>query len=92
MRRSPEGDSPRSRQLGRSSRICSTTPLLAAAYIATTLRLFRTGRGARAASALAPAGRMPPSNYLGQSPMVRPGRVDTTGLDRRGTTRVVTTP
>jgi uncharacterized protein len=44
-----------------------TAPLLTAAYIATALRLFRTGRGARVASALAPAGRMSLSNYLGQS-------------------------
>ncbi|MBF9127938.1 DUF418 domain-containing protein [Plantactinospora sp. S1510] len=44
-----------------------TAPLLTAAYVATALRLFRTERGARVASALAPAGRMSLSNYLGQS-------------------------
>ncbi|MEV4808898.1 DUF418 domain-containing protein [Micromonospora avicenniae] len=44
-----------------------TAPLLAAAYAATLLRFFQTGRGRRVAAVLAPAGRMSLSNYLGQS-------------------------
>ncbi|GAA2639910.1 DUF418 domain-containing protein [Dactylosporangium fulvum] len=44
-----------------------TSPLLAAAYAATMLRLFHTGAGQRLAGALAPAGRMALTNYLGQS-------------------------
>ncbi|MGC4758887.1 DUF418 domain-containing protein [Micromonospora trifolii] len=42
-----------------------TAPFLAAAYAATLLRLFT--RRARVADALAPAGRMALTNYLGQS-------------------------
>ncbi|MBL7628940.1 DUF418 domain-containing protein [Frankia nepalensis] len=44
-----------------------TAPLLTAAYAATALRFFRTRRGRRLAAALAPAGRMSLTNYLGQS-------------------------
>lgn len=44
-----------------------TAPLLAAAYAATAVRIFHTARGRRIAAALAPAGRMALSNYLGQS-------------------------
>ncbi|WP_239126832.1 DUF418 domain-containing protein [Asanoa siamensis] len=44
-----------------------TAPLLAAAYVATALRFFHGPRGARIVAALAPAGRMALSNYLGQS-------------------------
>ncbi|MDI6099304.1 DUF418 domain-containing protein [Actinoplanes sp. NEAU-A12] len=44
-----------------------TAPLLAAAYAATVLRIFHTAAGRRVAAALAPAGRMALSNYLGQS-------------------------
>lgn len=44
-----------------------TAPLLAAAYGATALRYFQTASGRRLARALAPAGRMSLSNYLGQS-------------------------
>ncbi|WP_329110019.1 DUF418 domain-containing protein [Micromonospora sp. NBC_01699] len=44
-----------------------TAPLLMAAYVATALRAFHTGRGPRLAAVLAPAGRMALSNYLGQS-------------------------
>ncbi|MCY9786493.1 DUF418 domain-containing protein [Nocardiopsis sp. EMB25] len=44
-----------------------TAPFLSAAYAATLLRLFQRGRGRRIAAALAPAGRMALSNYLGQS-------------------------
>ena len=44
-----------------------TAPLLAAAYAATAVRVFHTARGRRIAAALAPAGRMALSNYLGQS-------------------------
>ncbi|WP_116247976.1 DUF418 domain-containing protein [Nocardiopsis sp. FIRDI 009] len=44
-----------------------TAPFLTAAYAATLLRLFHRGRGRRIAAALAPAGRMALSNYLGQS-------------------------
>ncbi|MFD0743169.1 DUF418 domain-containing protein [Phytohabitans flavus] len=44
-----------------------TAPLLAAAYAATALRYFHTTSGRRLALALAPAGRMSLSNYLGQS-------------------------
>jgi uncharacterized protein len=44
-----------------------TAPLLAAAYVATLLQIFHTGRGQRIAAALAPAGRMALTNYLGQS-------------------------
>ncbi|MFF0567414.1 DUF418 domain-containing protein [Streptomyces sp. NPDC004041] len=44
-----------------------TAPLLAAAYAATVLRILARPRGRRAAAALAPAGRMALTNYLGQS-------------------------
>ncbi|WP_432585204.1 DUF418 domain-containing protein [Streptomyces sp. HD1123-B1] len=44
-----------------------TAPALTAAYAATLLRLLHTGRGHRLRAALAPAGRMALSNYLGQS-------------------------
>lgn len=44
-----------------------TAPLLVSAYVATLLRVFATPRGGRLARALAPAGRMALSNYLGQS-------------------------
>ncbi len=44
-----------------------TAPLLAGAYAATLLRFFHTRSGGRVAVALAPAGRMSLSNYLGQS-------------------------
>ncbi|MFE3475072.1 DUF418 domain-containing protein [Streptomyces bacillaris] len=44
-----------------------TAPLLAAAYAATVLRLLAGPRGRCAAAALAPAGRMALTNYLGQS-------------------------
>jgi uncharacterized protein len=44
-----------------------TAPLLAAAYAATALRVFHSARGQQLAAALAPAGRMALSNYLGQS-------------------------
>jgi uncharacterized protein len=44
-----------------------TAPLLAAAYAASALRFFRSGRGAQVARALASPGRMALTNYLGQS-------------------------
>ncbi|MFH8447615.1 DUF418 domain-containing protein [Streptomyces fungicidicus] len=44
-----------------------TAPVLVSAYVATLLRVFATPRGSRLARALAPAGRMALSNYLGQS-------------------------
>ncbi|MEV6376266.1 DUF418 domain-containing protein [Micromonospora musae] len=44
-----------------------TAPLLAAAYVATLFQLFRTRPGGTLSRALAPAGRMALSNYLGQS-------------------------
>ncbi|MFI9217061.1 DUF418 domain-containing protein [Streptomyces werraensis] len=44
-----------------------TAPLLVSAYVATLLRVFATPRGGRLARALAPAGRMALSDYLGQS-------------------------
>lgn len=44
-----------------------TAPLLAAAYGATLLRALHSDRGRRIGAALAPAGRMALSNYLGQS-------------------------
>ncbi|WBB67938.1 DUF418 domain-containing protein [Micromonospora sp. WMMD812] len=44
-----------------------TAPLLAAAYVATLYRIFPTRAGGRLSRALAPAGRMALSNYLGQS-------------------------
>lgn len=45
----------------------ATAPALTAAYIASLLLFFRTAPGRRFAAALAPAGRMALSNYLGQS-------------------------
>ncbi|MEV0668488.1 DUF418 domain-containing protein [Actinomadura luteofluorescens] len=44
-----------------------TAPLLAAAYAATVLRLVRGRCGQAVVAALAPAGRMSLTNYLGQS-------------------------
>ena len=44
-----------------------TAPLLAAAYGGTLLRVVHSARGRAIGSALAPAGRMALSNYLGQS-------------------------
>ncbi|MBW5420983.1 DUF418 domain-containing protein [Streptomyces sp. BG9H] len=44
-----------------------TAPLLAAAYAATVLRLTHGRRGQAVVNALAPAGRMSLTNYLGQS-------------------------
>ncbi|GAA0367851.1 DUF418 domain-containing protein [Actinoallomurus spadix] len=44
-----------------------TGPFLAAAYMATALRFFRTAPGSRVMAALAPAGRMALTNYLSQS-------------------------
>ncbi|MFK3984609.1 DUF418 domain-containing protein [Micromonospora sp. NPDC050397] len=44
-----------------------TAPLLAAAYVATLLRVMHDPRTAAVRAALAPAGRMALSNYLGQS-------------------------
>ncbi|MQA78676.1 MAG: DUF418 domain-containing protein [Streptosporangiales bacterium] len=44
-----------------------TSPALTAAYVASLLLFFRTAPGRRFAAALAPAGRMALSNYLGQS-------------------------
>ncbi|MGI5211441.1 DUF418 domain-containing protein [Plantactinospora sp. CA-290183] len=44
-----------------------TAPLLAAAYAATLIRVVHGDRGRWLGSALAPAGRMALSNYLGQS-------------------------
>ncbi|WP_329064897.1 DUF418 domain-containing protein [Streptomyces sp. NBC_01429] len=44
-----------------------TAPCLTAAYVATLLRVFRTGRGARLAGVLARPGRMALTNYLSQS-------------------------
>jgi uncharacterized protein len=44
-----------------------TGPFLAAAYMATALRFFQTEPGGRVRAALAPAGRMALTNYLGQS-------------------------
>ncbi|MEJ3745693.1 DUF418 domain-containing protein [Actinomycetes bacterium KLBMP 9797] len=44
-----------------------TAPFLAAAYCATLLRLVHSARGGAVSAALAPAGRMALSNYLGQS-------------------------
>ncbi|MGW7072186.1 DUF418 domain-containing protein [Streptomyces sp. NPDC054855] len=44
-----------------------TAPLLAAAYAATVLRLTHGRRGQSLVNALAPAGRMSLTNYLGQS-------------------------
>ncbi|GLY25378.1 DUF418 domain-containing protein [Micromonospora sp. NBRC 101691] len=45
----------------------ATAPLLAAAYVATLLRVMHSARTAAVRSALAPAGRMALTNYLGQS-------------------------
>ncbi|WP_416902031.1 DUF418 domain-containing protein [Micromonospora echinospora] len=45
----------------------ATAPLLAAAYVATLLRVMHDARTAAVRSALAPAGRMALTNYLGQS-------------------------
>ncbi|MEU4566268.1 DUF418 domain-containing protein [Micromonospora sp. NPDC023956] len=45
----------------------ATAPLLAAAYVATLLRVMRDARTAAVRAALAPAGRMALTNYLGQS-------------------------
>jgi uncharacterized protein len=45
----------------------ATAPLLAAAYVATLLRVMHSPRTAFVRSALAPAGRMSLSNYIGQS-------------------------
>ncbi|MFI6760312.1 DUF418 domain-containing protein [Micromonospora sp. NPDC050417] len=45
----------------------ATAPLLAAAYVATLLRVMHHPRTAAVRSALAPAGRMALTNYLGQS-------------------------
>jgi uncharacterized protein len=45
----------------------ATAPLLAAAYVATLLRIMHSPRTAAVRGALAPAGRMALSNYLGQS-------------------------
>ncbi|MFC0505495.1 DUF418 domain-containing protein [Micromonospora costi] len=44
-----------------------TAPLLAAAYVATLFQVFPTRLGAAVSRALAPAGRLALSNYLGQS-------------------------
>ncbi|MFF9403397.1 DUF418 domain-containing protein [Streptomyces sp. NPDC014744] len=44
-----------------------TAPLPAAAYTATVLRLVSDRCGRAVVTALAPAGRMPLTNYLGQS-------------------------
>jgi uncharacterized protein len=44
-----------------------TAPLLTAAYVATLLRIMHSPRAAFVRSALAPAGRMSLSNYIGQS-------------------------
>lgn len=44
-----------------------TAPFLAAAYVATLLRIMHSGKGARLRTMLAPAGQMALSNYLGQS-------------------------
>ncbi|GAA2008920.1 DUF418 domain-containing protein [Nocardiopsis rhodophaea] len=49
------------------SMVILTGPFLSAAYAATLLRFFQRERGQRLAAALAPAGRMALSNYLGQS-------------------------
>ncbi|RKR88657.1 uncharacterized protein BDK92_2986 [Micromonospora pisi] len=45
----------------------ATAPLLAAAYVATLLRIMHNPRTAAVRSALAPGGRMALTNYLGQS-------------------------
>jgi uncharacterized protein len=45
----------------------ATAPLLAAAYVATLLRVMHSPRTAAVRAALAPAGRMALTNYLGQS-------------------------
>ncbi len=45
----------------------ATAPLLAAAYVATLLRLMHSPRTAWLRAVLAPAGRMALTNYLGQS-------------------------
>ncbi|MDG4758596.1 DUF418 domain-containing protein [Micromonospora sp. WMMD710] len=45
----------------------ATAPLLTAAYVATLLRLMHSRRTSLIRSALAPAGRMSLSNYIGQS-------------------------
>ncbi|MGW6625902.1 DUF418 domain-containing protein [Nocardia sp. NPDC055002] len=45
----------------------ATAPLLAAAYVATVLRMMHSPRTAWIRSALAPAGRIALTNYLGQS-------------------------
>jgi uncharacterized protein len=45
----------------------ATAPLLAAAYVATLLRIMHSPRLAAVRTALAPAGRMALTNYLGQS-------------------------
>ncbi|BCL14484.1 DUF418 domain-containing protein [Micromonospora sagamiensis] len=45
----------------------ATAPLLAAAYVATLLRVMHDARTAAVQAALAPAGRMALTNYLGQS-------------------------
>jgi uncharacterized protein len=45
----------------------ATAPLLTAAYVATLLRVMHRPRTAFVRSALAPAGRMSLSNYIGQS-------------------------
>ncbi len=45
----------------------ATAPLLSAAYVATLLRLMHRPRAVRLRAALAPAGRIALTNYLGQS-------------------------
>ncbi|WP_190820896.1 DUF418 domain-containing protein [Saccharopolyspora pogona] len=45
----------------------ATAPLLAAAYVATLLRVMHSPRSAYVRAALAPAGRIALTNYLGQS-------------------------
>ncbi|MGC4790106.1 DUF418 domain-containing protein [Micromonospora sp. DT178] len=45
----------------------ATAPMLAAAYVATLLRIMHNPRTAAVRAALAPAGRMALTNYLGQS-------------------------
>jgi len=44
-----------------------TAPLLSAAYVASLLQVFHSRAGRRVVAALAPAGRMALTNYLGQS-------------------------
>ncbi|GAB2938034.1 DUF418 domain-containing protein [Micromonospora polyrhachis] len=55
----------------------ATAPLLAAAYVATLLRIMHNPRTAFVRSALAPAGRMALSNYLAQSAL---GLIAFTGI------------